>query len=73
MASEHANPTEGVVVNKLPNEHFRVRLDSDEHEVLAQISGSLRKHSINILVGDRVRIEISPYDSSKGRIIYRHG
>jgi translation initiation factor IF-1 len=72
MPKEDAVPAEGTVVDKLPNSLFRVRLDSGEHEVLAQISGKIRKHSIRILLGDRVRVEMSPYDLSRGRITYRH-
>lgn len=72
MASEDAIPAEGTVVDKLPNAVFRVRLDTGEHEVLAKISGKIRKNSIRILLGDRVSIEMSPYDLSKGRITYRH-
>jgi translation initiation factor IF-1 len=72
MPKEDAVPAEGTVVDKLPNSLFRVRLDSGEHEVLAQISGKIRKHSIRILLGDRVSVEMSPYDLSRGRITYRH-
>ena len=72
MASEDAIPAEGIVVDKLPNALFRVRLDTGEHEVLVKISGKIRKNSIRILLGDRVSIEMSPYDLSKGRITYRH-
>ena len=72
MASEDAIPAEGIVVDKLPNAFFRVRLDPGEHVVLAKISGKIRKNSIRILLGDRVSIEMSPYDLAKGRITYRH-
>lgn len=72
MSKEDCVPAEGTVVDKLPNALFKVRLDVSEHEVLAQISGKMRKHSIRILLGDRVSIEMSPYDLSRGRITYRH-
>ncbi|HEY8187737.1 MAG TPA: translation initiation factor IF-1 [Pyrinomonadaceae bacterium] len=72
MAKEDAIPAEGTVIDRLPNSLFRVRLDAGDHEVLAQISGKIRKHSIRILLGDRVSVEMSPYDLSRGRITYRH-
>ena len=72
MDKEDAVPAQGTVIDKLPNAVFRVRLNAGEHEVLARISGKIRKNSIRILLGDRVDIEMSPYDLSKGRIIYRH-
>jgi translation initiation factor IF-1 len=65
-------PGEGVIVDKLPNAFFRVRLNNTEHEVIAQLSGKIRKNSIRVLLGDRVTIEMSPYDLLKGRITYRH-
>jgi translation initiation factor IF-1 len=61
---------EGVIVESLPNATFRVELDNG-HKVLAHISGRMRLHWIRILPGDRVTIEFSPYDLSRGRIIYR--
>lgn len=61
---------EGVVVEKLPNAMFQVELENG-HQVLAHISGKLRLHYIRILPGDRVTIEMSPYDLTKGRIIWR--
>lgn len=61
---------DGTVVKALPNTQFRVELDNG-HEVLAYISGKMRKHYIRILLGDRVRIELSPYDLTRGRIVYR--
>jgi translation initiation factor IF-1 len=61
---------EGKVTEPLPNAMFRVELDSG-HEVLAHISGKLRLNFIRILPGDRVRVELSPYDLSRGRITYR--
>lgn len=72
MSKEDSIPAEGTVIDKLPNALFKVRLDSSEHEVLAQVSGKIRKHSIRILLGDRVSVEMSPYDLSRGRITYRH-
>ena len=62
---------DGVITDTLPNAMFRVKLDSG-HEVLAVISGKMRMNYIKILVGDKVTIEMSPYDLSKGRIIYRY-
>ena len=61
---------EGTVVEALPGTQFRVRLDND-HEVLAYLSGRMRKYYIRILLGDRVRVEMSPYDLTRGRIVYR--
>jgi translation initiation factor IF-1 len=61
---------EGNVVEALPATQFKVRLDNG-HEVLAYLSGKMRKHYIRILLGDRVRLEMSPYDLSRGRIVYR--
>lgn len=61
---------EGIVVDKLPNAMFKVKLEND-HEVLAHISGKLRMNFIKILPGDKVTIELSPYDLTKGRIIWR--
>ncbi|MFQ6000414.1 MAG: translation initiation factor IF-1 [Anaerolineae bacterium] len=62
---------EGTVVEALPNAMFRVRLDSG-HEVLAHISGRMRMYYIRILLGDRVLVELSPYDLTRGRIVYRY-
>ena len=72
MSKEDSIPAEGTVVDKLPNALFKVRLEAGEHVVLAQVSGRIRKHSIRILLGDRVSVELSPYDLSRGRITYRH-
>jgi translation initiation factor IF-1 len=72
LSKEDLIPAEGTVVDKLPNAFFKVRLDSSEHTVLAQISGKMRKHFIRILVGDRVSVEMSPYDLTRGRITYRY-
>ena len=62
--------TEGVVLETLPNAMFRVEL-ANKHTILAHISGRMRKHFIRILPGDRVQVELSPYDLTKGRITYR--
>ncbi|MCX7680424.1 MAG: translation initiation factor IF-1 [Anaerolineae bacterium] len=62
---------EGTVVEALPSTQFRVRLDNG-HEVLAYLSGRMRKYYIRILLGDRVRVELSPYDLTRGRIVYRY-
>jgi translation initiation factor IF-1 len=61
---------EGEVVEALPSTMFRVKLESG-HDVLAKISGKMRKHYIRILPGDKVKVELSPYDLSRGRITYR--
>jgi translation initiation factor IF-1 len=70
MPKEDAIEVEGTVVETLPNAMFRVKLDNG-HRVLAHISGKMRMHFIKILPGDRVTIELSPYDFNRGRIIYR--
>lgn len=70
MAKEEAIEVEGTVVEPLPNAMFRVELDNG-HEVLAHISGKMRMHYIKILPGDTVTVELSPYDLSRGRIVYR--
>lgn len=62
---------EGVVVEALPNTQFLVELENG-HRVLAYLSGKMRKYYIRILLGDRVRVEMTPYDMSRGRITYRH-
>jgi translation initiation factor IF-1 len=62
---------EGVVVEALPNTMFKVRLEND-HEVLAYLSGRMKKFYIRVLLGDRVNVELSPYDLTRGRITYRH-
>ena len=70
MAKEEAIEVEGEVIEPLPNAMFRVKLDND-HVVLANISGKMRKYYIRILPGDRVTVELSPYDLTRGRITYR--
>ena len=62
---------EGTVVEALPGTQFKVRLEND-HEILAYLSGKMRKYYIRILLGDRVRVEMSPYDLNRGRIVYRY-
>ncbi|MBN1287365.1 MAG: translation initiation factor IF-1 [Anaerolineae bacterium] len=62
---------EGTVTEALPNTMFKVELDNG-HEVLAYLSGKMRKYYIRILLGDRVKVEISPYDLTRGRITYRY-
>ena len=70
MAKEEAIEVEGVVRESLPNTMFRVELENG-HVVTAHISGKMRKNYIRILTGDKVRVELTPYDLSKGRITYR--
>jgi translation initiation factor IF-1 len=62
---------EGVVLENLPNARFRVKLDEGTVEILAHVSGKMRMNYIRILPGDRVRVELSPYDLTMGRIVYR--
>jgi len=62
---------EGTVIEALPGTQFKVRLDNG-HEILAYLSGKMRKYYIRILLGDRVRVEMSPYDLTRGRIVYRY-
>ena len=70
MAKEDLIEVEGVVSEALPNAMFRVELDNG-HKVLAHISGKIRMHFIRILPGDRVKVELSPYDLTRGRITFR--
>lgn len=70
MAKEEAIEVEGTVVEPLPNAMFRVELENG-HTVLAHISGKMRMHYIKILPGDKVTVELSPYDLTRGRIVYR--
>ena len=71
MAKEDTIEVTGVVLESLPNAMFRVELEN-KHQVLAHVSGKMRKNFIRILTGDRVLIELSPYDLTRGRIIYRY-
>ena len=70
MAKEEPIKVEGTVLETLPNAMFRVELENG-HKVLAHISGKMRMHFIKILPGDKVTVELSPYDLSRGRITYR--
>ena len=70
MAKSYAIEMEGVIVDTLPNTMFRVELENG-HIVTAHISGKMRKNYIHILTGDKVKVKLTPYDLSKGRIVYR--
>ena len=70
MAMEEVIEITGTVTELLPNAMFRVVLDND-HEILAHTAGKMRKHRIRVLAGDRVNVEMTPYDLSKGRITFR--
>jgi len=70
MSKGDAIQVEGKVIETLPNAMFRVELDNG-HRILAHISGKMRMHYIRILPGDKVTVEVSPYDLSRGRIVYR--
>src|SRR6266850_3141500 len=72
LARDDLIPAEGTIIDKQPNAFFKVKLDNSAHVVLAAISGKMRKHRIRILVGDRVSVEMSPYDLTRGRITYRY-
>ena len=71
MAKEELIEFTGHVIEMLPNAMFKVELEN-KHEVIATISGKIRKNNINILLDDKVDVEVSPYDLEKGRIIYRY-
>jgi len=71
MPKEEGIRVEGVVEEALPNAVFKVKLEND-HQVLAHVSGKMRMHFIRILPGDKVQVELSPYDLSRGRITYRY-
>ena len=70
MAKEEAIEVEGIVKEALPNTMFRVELQN-QHVILAHLSGKMRKHYIRIVPGDSVKVELSPYDLNRGRIIFR--
>lgn len=70
MSKKDVIEIEGTVVDALPNAMFKVKLEND-HEIMAHISGKLRMHFIRILPGDKVTVELSPYDLTKGRITWR--
>lgn len=71
MAKQDVIELEGLVTDTLPNAQFKVKLVNG-HEILAHVSGKIRMHYIRILPGDKVTVEISPYDLTRGRITYRH-
>ena len=72
MAKEEPITVEAVVTEALPNARFRARLvDAEDHEILAHVSGKMRMHYIRILPGDTITVEMSPYDLTQGRIVYR--
>jgi translation initiation factor IF-1 len=72
LAKEEGIKFDGTVTEVLPNATFRVVLNDTQHKIIAYLGGKLRQHTINVLLGDRVTIEMSVYDNSKGRIIYRN-
>ena len=71
MGKQDVIEIEGLVIDALPNAQFKVRLENG-HEILAHVSGKIRMHYIRILPGDKVTVEISPYDLTRGRITFRH-
>ncbi|HDQ45338.1 MAG TPA: translation initiation factor IF-1 [bacterium] len=71
MSKEQAVRVDGTILETLPNAMFRVELESG-HRVLAHVSGKMRMHFIKILPGDKVTVELSPYDLTRGRIVYRY-
>jgi len=71
MAKSEPIELEATVVQALPNAMFKLKLDNSDHEILGHVSGKMRKHFIRILPGDRVKVEVSPYDPSRGRIVFR--
>lgn len=74
MAKEEKIEANGTVIETLPNSRFILKLDGfpEEHQVTATLSGKIRMNNIRILPGDKVKVEISPYDTTKGRIVYRY-
>lgn len=72
MAKEEGMKVNGVVIEVLGNAMFRVKIDNSNHLVTAYIGGKLRKHDIKVIAGDKVAMEMSPYDLTKGRIMYRN-
>jgi translation initiation factor IF-1 len=72
LSKEDAIEVMATVLEPLPNAMFRVELDANKHQVLAHVSGRMRKNFIRILPGDKVAVELSPYDLSRGRIVYRY-
>jgi translation initiation factor IF-1 len=71
MSKQSSITVDGVIAEALPNAYFKVKLEAG-HEVLAHISGKMRMFYIKILPGDKVKLELSPYDLTKGRIVYRY-
>jgi len=71
MKNKSTQREEGIVIESLPSTNFKVKMN-DGREVIAHLSGRLRRFHIRILVGDRVSVEVSPYDPSRGRIVYRN-
>ena len=71
MAKEELLEFEGTVTELLPNATFRVKLDNNNHEIIAHTAGKMRKNRIRVLTGDEVLVELTPYDRTKGRITYR--
>jgi translation initiation factor IF-1 len=72
LSKEDAIEVMATVIEPLPNAMFRVELESNKHQVLAHVSGKMRKNFIRILPGDKVAVELSPYDLNRGRIVYRY-
>jgi translation initiation factor IF-1 len=72
LSKEDAIEVMATVLETLPNAMFKVKLETSGHEVLAHVSGRMRKNFIRILPGDRVAVELSPYDLTRGRIVYRY-
>jgi translation initiation factor IF-1 len=71
MQKEEPIEVEGIIIEALPSATFKVELENG-HRILAYISGKMRKHYIRILPGDRVKVELSPYDLSRGRVVFRY-
>lgn len=71
MAKQENIELEGVVIEALPNAMFKVQLNEKAHVILCHVSGKIRMHDIRILVGDKVKVEMTPYDLTKGRITFR--
>ena len=72
MAKEEVLEFTGTVIELLPSATFRIELDTNKHIILAYLGGRLRKNTINILLGDKVKVEMSPYDLNRGRVVYRN-
>ena len=72
MSKEDILTYQGVVTECLPNAFFKVHLEESNHNIIATISGKIRRHNINILQHDKVDVEVTPYDLQIGRIVYRH-